>query len=99
MVLNEDQENAVNGKQKDRVREETRAVSGTIKIRARPTPKTAPHSEPPTQRGRSASGKKEPHNPAKKPKKDDDKSAVARLKDARCKHPRKWILLLLCRAL
>ena len=42
-------------KQKDRVR----GVSGTMKIRVqKPTPETAPPSEPPTQRGRSASKKK-----------------------------------------
>ena len=45
-VLNEDKENAINGKQKDSVREETSAVPGT------------PPSEPPIQRGRSASRKK-----------------------------------------
>ena len=32
MVLNEEQENAINGKQNDSVREEIVAVSGTMKI-------------------------------------------------------------------
>ena len=32
VVLNEDKENAINGKQKDSVREETSAVSGTMKM-------------------------------------------------------------------
>ena len=32
VVLNEDKENAINGKQKDSVREETSLVSGTMKI-------------------------------------------------------------------
>ena len=32
MVLKEDKENAINGKQEDSVREETIVVSGTIKI-------------------------------------------------------------------
>ena len=32
VVLKEDQENAINGKQKDSVREETVVVSGTMRI-------------------------------------------------------------------
>ena len=48
MVLKEDKEFALNGKQMESVREETNAVSGTS------APKTAPRSEPPTPRGRSA---------------------------------------------
>ena len=52
MVLKEDKENAINGEQKDSVREETSVISGTMKMkRAKQTPKTAPPSEPPTQRG------------------------------------------------
>ena len=59
VVLNEDKESAISGKQKDSVREETSVVSGTMKIIVqKPTPKTAAPSEPPAQRGRSASRKK-----------------------------------------
>ena len=40
VVLKEDKENAINGKQKDSVREETNVVSGTMNDqRAKPTPK------------------------------------------------------------
>ena len=59
VVLKEDKETAINGKQKDNVREETNVVSGrpvmNVQTRHR---KPAPPSEPPTQRGRSASRKK-----------------------------------------
>ena len=58
VVLKEDKENAINGKHKHSVREETSVVSGTMKISAKPTPKTAPPYEPPPQRGRRASRKK-----------------------------------------
>ena len=51
MVLKKEKELAISGKQKGSVREETNAVCG------RPTPKTAPSSEPPTQRGGRASRK------------------------------------------
>ena len=66
MVLREDQENAINGKQKDSVREEIVAVSGTTKNkRAKSTPTPAPPSEKDGRntsrreslRGRSPSGK------------------------------------------
>ena len=51
MVLKEDNEFAINGKQNDSVLEETSVVSGTMKISVpKPTPKTAPPFEPPTQR-------------------------------------------------
>ena len=51
VVLKEDKEFAISGKQKDSVREETNAVSGTTVMSVqKPTPKTAPSSEPPTQR-------------------------------------------------
>ena len=54
-----DKENAINGKQKESVREETSEVSSTMKIkRAKTTPRTALPSDSPTQRGRSASRKK-----------------------------------------
>ena len=56
-MLKEDKENAINGKRKDSVREETSVVHDEDK-RAKPTPKSAPPSEPPTQRCRSASRKK-----------------------------------------
>ena len=42
MVLKEDKEFAINGKQKDSVRAETSVVSGTMKINVKPTSKTAP---------------------------------------------------------
>ena len=62
LVLEKDKENAINGKQKDSVREETSEVSGTMKMSVqKPTTKTAPPSELPTQstpRGRSASRKR-----------------------------------------
>ena len=58
MVLKEDKESAINGKQKDCVREETNVVSGTMRMSVQNRhQKTAPPSEPPTQRGRSASRK------------------------------------------
>ena len=52
-VLKEGNENAINGEQKDSVREETSIVSGTMS-----DTKTTSPSEPPSQRGRSASSKK-----------------------------------------
>ena len=59
VVLKEDKEFAINGKQNDSVREETSAVSGTMAISAQNRhQKTAPPSESPNQRGRSASRKK-----------------------------------------
>ena len=59
VVLKEDKEFAINGKQKDSVREETNAVlRHEGHERAKPTPKTAPPCEPPTPRGRSASRKR-----------------------------------------
>ena len=51
MVLKEDKENAINGKQKDSVPDKCSFRHDEDK-RAKPTPKTAPPSEPPTQRGR-----------------------------------------------
>ena len=57
-MLNEDKENAINGKQKDSVREETSVVSSTMKVSVQNRDqKTAPSSEPRPQRGRSASRK------------------------------------------
>ena len=59
MVLKADKEFATNRKQKGSVREETSGVSRHDgDERAKPNPRTAPPSEPPTQRGRSASRKK-----------------------------------------
>ena len=58
MVLKEDKEFAINGKQKSSVREETSSFGHDGDARAKPTPQTAPPSEPPIYRGRSASRKK-----------------------------------------
>ena len=63
VVLKEDKEFAISGKQKGSVREETNAVSGTTVVSVQNRhQKTAPPSEPtserPTQIGRSASRKK-----------------------------------------
>ena len=59
MVLKEDTEFAGNGVQKASVRQETSVVSGTMRKSVQKlTPKTAPPSEPPTQRGWSASRRK-----------------------------------------
>ena len=56
MVLKEDKEFATSGKQKDSVREETNAVSGTTGMSVQNRHgKTTPSSEPPTQ-GTSAAG-------------------------------------------
>ena len=45
-MLKEDQENAINGKQKDRVQEDTIVVSATMgKKRGKQTPTSAPSSE------------------------------------------------------
>ena len=49
VVLKKDQENAINGKQKDSVREEIIAVSDTMKIGV-PILRSAPPSEPPTEK-------------------------------------------------
>ena len=59
VVLIEDKENATSGKQKDSVREENKcSFWHDGNERAKPTVKTAPYSEPPTPRGRSASRKR-----------------------------------------
>ena len=59
MVLKEEKEFAINGKQDDSVREEMSAVSGTMEISSQNRhQKTAPPSESPKQRGRNASRKK-----------------------------------------
>ena len=55
MVLKENKEFAINGKQKDSAPEETSVVSSTTVMSVQNQQKTAPYSEPPTQRGRSAS--------------------------------------------
>ena len=52
MALKEDKEFAISGKQKDSVREETnRVFRHDFYEHAKPTPTTAPSSEPPTPRG------------------------------------------------
>ena len=59
-VLKDDQKNAINGKQKDSVREEIVAVSGTMRISVqKSTPKSAPPSAPPTHKdGRNTQRRK-----------------------------------------
>ena len=59
IFLKGDQEFAISGKQKGRVREETSVVSGTTEMSVqKPTPQTAPPIEPPTQRDELRRGKK-----------------------------------------
>ena len=59
MVLKEDKDNAINGKAKGQCsRGDVCRFRHDEDKRAKPTPKTAPPSEPPTLRGRSASRKK-----------------------------------------
>ena len=58
VVLKEEKEFAISGKQQSSVREETNAVSSTTVMIVQPTPKTAPPSKPPAPRGRSASRKR-----------------------------------------
>ena len=61
VVLKEDKESAINGKQKGQCSRGDKCSFGHDEDkRAKPTPKTAPPSEPPTQRGKSASRKKNP---------------------------------------
>ena len=58
-MLKEDKENATNGKQKGQCsRGDKCSFRHDEDKRAKPTPKTAPPSEPPTQRGRRESRKK-----------------------------------------
>ena len=60
-MFKEDKENAINGKQKDSVREGDKcSFQHDVDKRAKPTPKTAPHHESPKPRGRRASRKKSP---------------------------------------
>ena len=58
VVLKEDTEVAINGKQKGSVREETRVVSGTPKYACKTSTKNSSTFEPPKQKGRSASREK-----------------------------------------
>ena len=62
MALKE-KEFAISGKQKGSIRRDTNVVSGTKDMDVQnPTAETAPSSEPPTPRGRSASRKRSLRN-------------------------------------